>query len=259
MHGNLLAGKNALITGAGRNIGRGIAIEMAMQAANVYFTDIDAERLRRLELKLGDQDVKSKGFLSDVSNPDDIDSLVTALLDKGIRIDILINNVGLPSEATSTRDLSLQEWHRIFDANVFGPMYLTKLITERMIDAAAAGSIIFITSVHQHVVGRWPSYSASKAALGMITKELAVDLAPYGIRVNAVAPGHVSENLAGANNGSRYAYLHQTPIPPGYIGRAAVFLASDHFSRFTTGTVLTVDAGLSLYSARVAQSPPNEE
>jgi NAD(P)-dependent dehydrogenase (short-subunit alcohol dehydrogenase family) len=124
-----------------------------------------------------------------------------------------------------------------------------------MTDNHISGSIIFITSIHQWTIRRFLSYSSSKATLGMIVKELALELAPYSIRVNGIAPGHVEEDKNGNTITHKYTPLYKSSINPCYIGRAAVYLSSDFFSRFTTGTVLKVDAGLSLYNHLVDQIP----
>ncbi|HWP93468.1 MAG TPA: SDR family oxidoreductase [Thermodesulfobacteriota bacterium] len=251
----LLQGKNALITGAGKNIGKSIAIEMAKQGANVFFSDIDRDRCAQLKQELNRYPVVSKGFISDVSRSEDVDSLCNSLLQDRIKIDILVNNVGIHFGGRTIKDLDLKEWKRVFDTNVLGPMYLTKRISKTMIDNHVSGSIIFITSIHQWTIRRFPSYSSSKAALGMIVKELALELAPYSIRVNGIAPGYVEEDKNGNTIAHKYTPLYKSSINPCYIGRAAVYLSSDFFSRFTTGTVLKIDAGLSLYNHLVDQVP----
>ncbi len=249
----LLLGKNVLITGADSNIGRSLAIEMARQGANIFFTDIDKEGCTGLENELNGYPVVSRGFLSDISRTEDIDSLHGSLLHDQIKIDILVNNVGIQFNTTTIRDLNLEEWHKVFGTNVFGPIYLTKLISETMIENHINGSIIFITSIHQWTIRRLPSYSASKAALGMVIKELAVDLAPHNIRVNGIAPGLVKEDRDGKPISAKYTPLHNSAINPCYIGRAAVYLSSDYFSKFTTGSVIKIDAGLSLYNHHLDQ------
>jgi NAD(P)-dependent dehydrogenase (short-subunit alcohol dehydrogenase family) len=117
-----------------------------------------------------------------------------------------------------------------------------------MINHKIGGSIIFITSIHQWTIRKLMSYSASKAALGMMIKELALELAPDQIRVNGIAPGWVMLDSQGNPLNSKHTPLYQCSIDPCYIGRAAVYLASDYFSYSTTGTVLKIDAGLSLYN-----------
>lgn len=243
----LLTGKTALITGAGRNIGRSIAHEMAKQGASIFFTEIDQPRCEQLELELNQYSVSVKGFLSDVSQPDDNTNLIDFFIQNGIKIDILVNNVGIQIETRSIDRLNLEEWHQTFNTNVFGPMHLTRLIATQMLKESIQGSIIFITSMHQFETIGFASYSASKAALGMIIKELAIELGTFGIRVNGIAPGWVTEDEQGSGKPYPITPL-QSSIPPDYIGRAAVYLATDYFSKFTTGSILTIDAGASAVS-----------
>ena len=156
---------------------------------------------------------------------------------------------------TSIKKLDLNVWRRLYHINVFGPLDLTQHISQMMIDHQINGSIIFITSIHQWIVRRSAGYSSSKAALGMIIKELALELAPYKIRVNGIAPGYVKEDRDGKPLLHKYTPLHNTSINPCFIGRAAVYLASDFFSKFTTGAVIKIDAGLSLYNHLSDQNP----
>jgi NAD(P)-dependent dehydrogenase (short-subunit alcohol dehydrogenase family) len=252
----LLAEKNVLITGAGQNIGKSIALEMAKQGANIYFTDLVPDLITALEQELSTYPVKYKGNISDISKTEDSEALFQELLAQNITIDVLVNNVGIQFETMGLDNLNIQEWQKTFNTNVFGPLYLTKLIWQKMIEDKIQGSLIFITSMHQQEIVRWPSYSASKAALAMTIREIAVDLAPYGIRVNAIAPAAVKVDEQGNPSYHKHYLLHQSAIPPDYIGRAAVYLASDHFSKYTTGTTLTIDCGASLYNYRVAENPP---
>ena len=245
----LLAGKNVLITGAGKNIGRSAALEMARQGANIFFTDIDNLALKKLQQELMGLQVSSRGFFSDVSEIDSIDALYTFLDKNRIAIDILVNNVGLENRAaTEIKKLEPQEWDKTFRTNVFGPAYLTKLIAQMMMHNSTPGSILFITSIHETTIRHIPSYSASKAALGMIVKELAIELAPYGIRVNGIAPGCVAEDEQGNTVSYMNVPLHKSSINPSYIGRAAVYLSSDYFSKFTTGATIKIDAGATLHN-----------
>ena len=251
MDNQLLFGKNALITGAGHNIGRGIALEMARQGANIFFTDIDKERCTKLERELKDYNVRVNGFQSDISKTGDIDALYNFFVQDKISIDILVNNVGIQSQQDDIQNLDLTEWHKTFNTNVFGPMYLTKHISKMMISNNIQGCILFITSIHQFVPGKLICYSATKGALGMIVKELSLEVASHGLRVNGIAPGAVSEDEQGIPFSCKYAPLHKTSINPCYVGRAAVYLASDYFSKFTTGTTLKIDGGLSLFHYQI--------
>lgn len=252
----LMQGKNVLVTGAGRNIGRSIALEMAKQGANIYFTDIDSESCKQLGKELNVYPVMSREFISDISNHEDIVSLYNSLLQSRIKIDILINNAGINLDMTSEKKFDLKKLHEIYETNVFGPIHLTNLISKMMIDNNIYGSILFITSIHQQTVNLDKSYSSSKAALGMIVKELAIELAPFNIRVNGIAPGNVKEEK-GNPVPHRYTPLYATSINPCYIGRAAVYLSADYYSKHTTGSVIKIDGGLSLYNHLVDKSRQN--
>jgi NAD(P)-dependent dehydrogenase (short-subunit alcohol dehydrogenase family) len=254
MFDKLLPGKNALITGAGGTIGRSIAIEMAKQGANIFFTEIDKGKCNSLEKELQKYQVISQGLLSDITSNQDINHLLASLLKEQVAIDILVNNVGIDMD-TSIKKLDLDVWKRVYHTNIFGPLDLTQHISKMMVDHQIEGSVIFITSIHQWIVRRGAGYSSSKAALGMIIKELALELAPYKIRVNGIAPGYVREDKDGKPLPHQYTPLHNTSINSCFIGRAAVYLASDFFSKMTTGTVIKIDAGLSLYNHLLHQIP----
>lgn len=239
----LLLDKNVLVTGAGCNVGRSIALEMARQGANIYFTDLDREAIAKLQGELEASGARARGFASDISNGADIEALCEALDADGIVVDVLANNVGV-ARGEGLRTLRMADLRTVFEINVFGPLQLTQRIVNRLIEADRPGSILFVTSVHETSTIGVVAYSASKAALGMIVKELAFELAPHRIRVNAIAPGGVAANERDELPAFPGAPLFGTCIHPSYIGRAALYLASDYFSQFTTGSVVTVDAGL---------------
>ncbi len=254
--GQLLDGRTALITGAGANIGRSIALEMARHGANVLFTDIDAGRCKRLEAELAPFPIAARGFRSDVSNPDEVDSLCERLLHDHLLPDILVNNVGIALPTRNLLELDESAMEKVFRTNVFGPLRLTRCLVDAMVEHHIQASVVFLTSIHQWEIQRDISYTASKAALGMVINELAIDLAPYGIRVNGIAPGLVKEDEQGRSLHNPDAPLFQRSINPKYIGRAAVYLAADYFSLHTTGTVLKIDAGTTAYSHFARMFPP---
>ena len=131
--------------------------------------------------------------------------------------------MGFSPNQESPGMLDLDEWNRVFGTNLFGPIYLTKQISEIMIKKKAQCSILFISSIHQWLIRRIASYSVSKAAIGMLIKELSVELAPHNIRVNGIAPGYIDEDKKGKPIPHRYTPLHRSSINPSYIGRAAVY------------------------------------
>lgn len=252
--GELLAGRCALITGAGRNIGRAVALEMARQGATILFTEIDPGRCAALAEELTQLGVRQHGFVLDAAAPDQATILHQQIATLGLTVDLLVNNAALQLEQRFLA-LDAADWQRSLTANIIGPAQLSRTAARTLIAAGRPGSILFLGSTHQWEPALWPAYSSAKAALGMLIQEMAAELAPHAIRVNGIAPGWVSEEV----RASRYSLLHQTTIDPVYIGRAAVFLASDDCSRFTTGAVLTVDAGLSLLNSRIIHATGIEQ
>jgi NAD(P)-dependent dehydrogenase (short-subunit alcohol dehydrogenase family) len=239
----LLKGRNALITGAGRNIGRSLALEFSAHGANVYCTELDAERCASLQDELAKLPGTSRVFRGDIAKEEDTDALLKALRDEGVVIDLLVNNVGIVVD-----DFSIS-----FRTNVVGPVYLTNRVTQAMIDGKITGSVVFLTSIHgETIFTRNKAYAPSKAAVNMLIKQMAVELAPHRIRVNGIAPGDVREDDEG--NVVRYGFtpLERTSIRPQFIARAAVYLGSEYFSRYTTGSVVTIDGGLSLFNYQCA-------
>jgi NAD(P)-dependent dehydrogenase (short-subunit alcohol dehydrogenase family) len=247
--GELLRGRCALITGAGHNIGRAIALEMARQGATILFTEIDAGRASALAAELTQVGVRQHGFALNAGEAANIASLHQQIRGLGLTVDLLVNNAALQPEQ-SFLALEADDWQRSLAANVIGPAQLSRALASDLIAAGKPGSILFISSIHQWEPALWPAYSSAKAALGMLIQEMAAELAAHGIRVNGIAPGWVTEE----RRVSRFSLLHGSTIDPVYIGRAAVFLASEHYSRYTTGTVLTVDAGLSLRNSHIAHA-----
>lgn len=244
----LLEGRNALVTGAAANIGKSIALEMAHQGANVYLADINEEACRALEQRITALGRKSRSFIVDLSVRENLDLIHRELQADGVTVDILVNNVGVDHSASSDSVGYWQQWQKTYETNVIGPAYLTKLFTDTMIEKEVPGSVLFITSVHQWMVRGAASYSSSKAAQGMMVRELALALASHHIRVNGIAPGYVGVDSDGVPIPHAATPLSKSSIPPRYIGRTAVYLCSDYFSQHTTGSILTLDSGLNLHS-----------
>lgn len=234
--GPLFEGCTAVITGGAGLIGSQIAREILRQGANVVVIDRDVTSTEALGNS--EDEAKLRTIQLDLTDADAVEALQ---LD---RCDILVHASGIQFASSVTTDND-EEWSASFATNVAAPVRLTRkllpLLTQRR------GNIVMITSIHAQLPSRWANYSAAKAAQAAMVREWAVDLAPLGVRVNSVAPGWVNDE----NQHSKLALLHQRTIPSDYIARAVTFLASDYHSGFTTGSVLTVDAGASLYSGRV--------
>lgn len=237
--GQLLAGQKAFVTGAGGRVGEAIIAGLLQQQAEVWFSDLNAQRVREIESNCP----PAIGLVTDIRRTDE---MLARMDSQGFIPDLLVNNVGIAVEKPFLAETN-SDWERVFQTNLFAPLRLTQAVAQRMIDNKVAGSILFISSVHQSIPSLWPSYSASKAALHMTVKELAVEFAPHNIRVNGVAPGWVDRTPLAHHR----ALLGRQTIDPSYIAHAVVFLGCHALSRFTTGAILTVDAGMSLYGGRV--------
>jgi NAD(P)-dependent dehydrogenase (short-subunit alcohol dehydrogenase family) len=241
---SLLSGKTVLVTGAAANIGRAIAVEMSRAGASVIAADIDQGKLADLKSELDTGGAEIHFLTVDVSNEESLSNLLVEIERFGLEVDVLVNNVGIHTDFDETRKGSFPNWRRTFDTNLIGPYHLTRSVVEKMKDRAEQGNIIFISSIHQWHIRGHPAYSASKAAIGMVVKELASEFAPLGIRVNGIAPGPVAPDEEVGLRGRLKVPLHGTAIPASYVGRGAVYLASDFFSRHTTGSIITIDSGM---------------
>lgn len=239
----LLEGRVALVTGAGRNIGRAIALELLAQGATVHCTENDPARCDALRAEFARQPGKSQVFQADITRTAEMDGVLATVKQGGAVVDLLVNNVGVVHD-----DLAAS-----FTTNVVGPVALTRKVADGMVQAGVPGSVVFLTSIHQETVfTRAKAYGPTKAAVGMLIKQLAVELAPHRIRVNGIAPGDVREDEAGNVVPYGYTPLEGTSIPFPFVARGVVYLASDYYSRYTTGSVLTIDAGLSLFNYQCA-------
>jgi NAD(P)-dependent dehydrogenase (short-subunit alcohol dehydrogenase family) len=252
-----LQGRVALVTGAARGIGRGIALTLAAEGARVavnyaHRADAAAEVVRLIRERGGD----AEAFQADVGQYADVERLVAATLTRFGRIDILVNNAGVVTRHPIL-DVPLEEWDRVIRTNLYGCFHCSRLAGRHMVERGGGGKIISISSIHGRVAkAAMGPYCATKAAIDMFSKQLAVELAPHRINVNVVASGTIvteinlplyqSDRLEDVEK--RTAVLHRVPWgeigQPEDIGRAVAFLASDA-ARYITGAVLYVDGGYS--------------
>jgi NAD(P)-dependent dehydrogenase (short-subunit alcohol dehydrogenase family) len=246
-----LAGKVALVTGGGRGIGRAISLGLAGAGADVaviYATRQDAAEATAGEIR--DLGRRAVAVRADVSEATEVAGAVAAVTDELGPIDILVNNA-----ATHRREHFLEIpfdlWKRVIEVDLTGPFLMSQAVARQMAPRGY-GKIIQITSVNaERVQPSLAHYSAAKAGLFGLTRGMAIDLAPYGIRVNAIAPGLVRTDLTTPVMGNpemlnpRVARMPLGgPLEPTDFAAAAVFLASSD-SDMVTGTTLTVDAGMS--------------
>jgi 3-oxoacyl-[acyl-carrier protein] reductase len=242
-----LAGKHALITGAGRGIGRAVARVFVREGAAVAVADIDAtlaeDAVRELEARGG----RALAVEADVASPASIRAMVEAVLSGFGRIDVLVNNAGIGGN-TPFLDTSLEEWERILRVNLTGAFLVAQAVSREMAKAGG-GRVINIASLsgQRGGTGR-AAYGAAKAGLDLLTRVMAVELAEHGINVNSIAPGPIETEMAkfAHDAATRAAYERLVPMrrygTPEEIADAALFLASEE-SRYVHGHTLNVDGG----------------
>lgn len=240
-----LEGRTALVTGAGQGIGEAIAQTLLASGAHVVAIDREVAGLEALAVG-NDRVLPVVGDVTDPELPKQIEAVLTKV---GLDVDILINNAGIArgSHALDTSDDDLQ---RYFDINVKAVFTLSRWAIPRMI-RRGGGAIVNTASVFG-IIGAYGSagYSMSKSAVVGMTRQMATDFGPSGIRVNAVAPGLIETPLTAERIRSepwrRQIMIEQTPLPrvgtPLDIARTVRFLASDEAS-FITGQVIAIDGG----------------
>jgi NAD(P)-dependent dehydrogenase (short-subunit alcohol dehydrogenase family) len=246
-----LKGRHALVTGASSGLGVECARALALAGADVAVLARRAERVERLAADLAaDYGVKAIAIKADVTAAADLDRAVEEAAALG-PIDILVNNAGV-SPTGRAENLRRESWDEALAVNLTAPMMLSQRVARRLIDARRPGRIINMVSIYAAVassVYRLSAYAASKAALANLTRQLAVEWAPHGILVNAIAPGWIpTEATEGgiAKRGNRERMEAFTPM--ARLGRAeeirgaVIFLASAA-SSYVTGAVVAVDGG----------------
>jgi NAD(P)-dependent dehydrogenase (short-subunit alcohol dehydrogenase family) len=250
-----LTGRVAIVTGGATGIGFGIAGALAERGARVAIVQPAIGQADEAACRLPN----AAGFAADIRDPDAVERMTAAVAARFGRVDILVNNAALTGHPAVAPFLSASRDHvdTIIDVNLKGAIWCSQAAAKRMCDGRRGGIIIHIASVAAFAAQELASfYCASKAALVSLAQSMALELAPYGIRVNAVAPGDIltpanADTVADLKTeGATGKYLRATPLgrrgEPSDIGAAVAFLVSDE-ARFITGTTLTVDGGFLSY------------
>jgi NAD(P)-dependent dehydrogenase (short-subunit alcohol dehydrogenase family) len=250
-----LAGKVAVVTGAGSGIGRAAATLFAREAAVVVIIDLVAQAAKETAAEITEAGGQAISVGADISAPGQVENAFTQIHSEYGRVDVLYNNAGVNSSG-SVIDATDEDWDRSFAVNAKGT-FLCSRAAARLMVQTGGGSIVNQGSVAAVVgVANFASYCASKGAVVALTRSMSVDLAPRGVRVNAICPGTVytplMEPMLRARGGGDMAAgmaltVAKYPIgrlgTPEEIAAVALFLASDD-SSFLTGSVVTADGGM---------------
>lgn len=246
----LLEGKVALITGAARGIGKGLALKFASEGADIAFTDLFIDENAEATVKeieaLG---VKCKGYASDASNYEQTEKVVEEVKKDFGKIDILVNNAGITKDGLMLR-MTEKQWDQVISVNLKSAFNFIHAVLPIMM-RQKAGSIINMASVvGVHGNAGQANYAASKAGLIALAKSIAQEVGSRGIRANAIAPGFIETAMTAAlPDDVRKDWVSKIPLRRGGqvedIANVATFLASD-MSSYVSGQVIQVDGGMNM-------------
>ncbi|MGC9197388.1 MAG: SDR family NAD(P)-dependent oxidoreductase [Acidobacteriaceae bacterium] len=246
------SGKVAIVTGAGSGIGRGIAEFLAVEGAFLLLNDIHTEAAEASKQLLREKGYRSETAICDISTKDGAEQVVTEAIRHGGRLDLLVN-CAARQIIKQVEDLSVEEWDTVLDVNLRGTFLCSKAAIPWL--AEQGGSIVNICSVHaQATIEGFASYAASKGGIVALTRAMAIEFAPKGVRVNALSPGTIDTPLLQAYFDScpnperaRSEFLKFHPIgrfgTPRDIAEMVAFLGSAQ-AGFITGTEIVVDGGM---------------
>nr|WP_321411697.1 3-oxoacyl-[acyl-carrier-protein] reductase [uncultured Carboxylicivirga sp.] len=246
----LLEGKTAIVTGAGRGIGKAIALRFAREGCNIAFTDLAYnEAVQETEKELEALGVKAKGYASDASNFEDTQKVVAEIVKDFGAVDVLINNAGITKDTLLMR-MTEDQWDAVINVNLKSVFNFTKAVQPTML-RQRSGSIINMSSV-VGVSGNagQANYSASKAGMIGFTKSIAKELGSRGIRSNAIAPGFIITEMTGKlPEEVKKDWEAKIPLKrggtPEDVANICVFLGSD-LSSYVSGQTIHVCGGMNM-------------
>lgn len=243
-----LEGRVALVTGAGRGIGKAIALAFARKKAHVVINDIcPKDELERVAKEISFEEGACIGIQADVSLSDEVKKMIGQVERTFQRLDVLVNNAGIIRRGT-IETVTEEDWDRVVSVNLKGTFNCCKAVVDIM-KRQKSGKIINVSSVAGKMgdITSAPGYGPSKAAIDALTKTLARQLAQYGINVNAVAPHAIETEMSAEwSEEKRRSIIEAIPLKrlgePEDVAEAVLFLASDKAS-FITGEILDVNGG----------------
>jgi NAD(P)-dependent dehydrogenase (short-subunit alcohol dehydrogenase family) len=247
-----LTGRVAVVTGASRGIGRALSVALAEAGSDVAVVVRDTTAAASLLEELKGLGVRAAAFAADVTDSQAMDRVAHDIVAELGKVDVLVNNAGACIHRPAL-DVPDDEWRQVIDVNITGVWNGCQSFGRSMA-ANGGGSIVNIGSISAMIVNRpqWqPAYNASKAAVHQLTKSLAAEWAPLGVRVNALAPGYIKTEMAPVDRPEfRRYWIEDAPMQryatPQELGPSLVYLASDA-SSFMTGSILVIDGGYTLF------------
>ncbi|HKI51190.1 MAG TPA: SDR family oxidoreductase [Geothermobacteraceae bacterium] len=249
-----LAGKRALVTGGNSGIGEAIVLALAEAGAQVAINYVShPEMATALVERIEQQNGIAVAVEADVADPEAIGSMFACIDAAWGGIDILVNNAGIDGVRAKTWEADIASWRQVIEVNLLGAFHCSREALQRM-TAQQSGVVINISSVHEEIAwSGYSAYTASKAAVGMLTKTLAQEAAPHGVRVLSVAPGAIKTPINHSvwnDPRSLQDLLEKIPLnrigDPVEIARMVVVLVSDVAS-YMTGRTVFVDGGMTDY------------
>ena len=247
-----LTGRVAVVTGGTRGLGEGFAAALADAGASVMLVGRDEERGRSVREAMRERGLTAEFLAADVTVPEDVARILQATLEAFGRVDVLVNNAGACVHAPAL-EVTDEDWRHVMDVNLDAVWQCARTFGRHFVDQGS-GVIVNIGSMSGLVVNRpqWqPAYNASKAAVHHLTRSLAAEWAPYGVRVNALAPGYIKTDMSPVDEPRfRRHWIEDAPMQRygtvEELAPAVVFLASDA-SSFVTGSVLVADGGYTAF------------
>ncbi|MBI2875274.1 MAG: SDR family oxidoreductase [Candidatus Tectomicrobia bacterium] len=245
-----LKDKVAIVTGGGYGIGRAIAERFAQEGADVVVAEINEERGQETVQLVEQADRRGLMVRADVGQPAEVQRMVQETLDAFGRIDILVNNAGILGGFTPFLEVSEKELDEIVRINLKGVFLCGQAVAREMVRAGRGGKIVNLGSIESEIAIAGNSvYASTKGAVRLLTKAMALELAPHKINVNAIGPGPIATGMTAPFLGEKsFGELVEKNVPWGRMGQpqdiaqAALFLASAE-ADFITGTILFVDGG----------------
>ncbi len=252
--------KIAIVTGASSGIGKATAIALAEKGFDLglgYVSNVAGAQCTAAEVEL--RGVNALSFQIDQAYPEECARKVESVIDKLGGVDIFVNNAGVNRRASILEE-TLEDWQRVLTINTTSPFICAQAAARRMVEQGRGGRIVNVTSVHEMTpIMGGSTYCASKGALGLLTKVMALELACHGITVNAISPGETATPMNGVPEELDAEHIDRPKIPLGRPGRpteiaALIAYLAEPAAEYITGISITVDGGLSLMSAI-----PNQE